>query len=62
MRGDSEETGRFAINIHRGGNTATSSEGCQTIPPAQWPAFIALVETELKRNNAKTLSYVLVSN
>ena len=62
LRGDSEETGRFAINIHRGGNTTTSSEGCQTIPPAQWPAFIALVETELKRNNAKTLSYVLVSN
>lgn len=62
MRGDSEETGRFAINIHRGGNTTTSSEGCQTIPPAQWPAFIALVESEMKRNNAKTLSYVLVSN
>jgi hypothetical protein len=36
-----------------------SSEGCQTIPPAQWPAFITLVETELKRNNAKTVSYVL---
>lgn len=62
MRGDGEETGRFAINIHRGGNTTTSSEGCQTLPPAQWPAFIALVEAELKRNNAKTLSYVLVSN
>ena len=61
MRGDSEETGRFAINIHRGGNTTTSSEGCQTLPPAQWPAFIALVETEMKRNNAKTLSYVLTS-
>jgi hypothetical protein len=36
-----------------------SSEGCQTIPPAQWPAFIMLVEAELKRNNAKTVSYVL---
>jgi len=62
MRGDSEETGRFAINIHRGGNTTTSSEGCQTVPPAQWPAFISLVESEMKRNNAKTVTYVLTSN
>jgi len=62
MRGSDEETGYFAINIHRGGNTTTSSEGCQTIPPAQWPAFISLVESEMKRNNAKTLSYVLTSN
>lgn len=62
LRGNDEETGYFGINIHRGGNTTTSSEGCQTIPPAQWPAFISLVETEMKRNNAKTLSYVLVSN
>ena len=62
LRGDGEETGYFGINIHRGGNTTTSSEGCQTVPPQQWPAFIALVDSEIKRNNAKTLSYVLVSN
>jgi lysozyme len=60
--GGKDETGYFGINVHKGGNTTVSSEGCQTIPPAQWPAFIALVDTELKRNNAKTLSYVLVSN
>lgn len=59
LRGQSEETGYFGINIHRGGIRTTSSEGCQTLPPAQWPAFIALVDSELKRNNAKTLSYVL---
>lgn len=62
FRGASEETGWFGINIHRGGLKTTSSEGCQTLPPQQWDAFIALVETEMKRNNAKTLSYVLTSN
>jgi lysozyme len=57
--GGKEETGFFGINIHRGGITRTNSEGCQTLPPAQWPAFISLVESEMKRNNAKTVSYVL---
>jgi lysozyme len=62
LRGDKEETGFYAINIHKGNRNSTSSAGCQTIPPQQWDAFIALTETELKRNNAKTLSYVLVNN
>jgi lysozyme len=62
LRGDKEETGFYAINIHKGNRASTSSEGCQTIPPQQWDAFLALTETELKRNNAKTLSYVLVNN
>jgi hypothetical protein len=57
--GGQEETGWFGINIHRGGMTRTNSEGCQTLPPAQWPAFISLVESEMRRNNAKTVSYVL---
>ncbi len=59
-RGDKEETGWFGINIHAAGRT-TSSEGCQTIPRAggQWDSFIATVQSELKRNNAKTVSYVL---
>jgi len=33
------EVGQFGINLHRGGNSGTSSEGCQTIPPSQWPDF-----------------------
>jgi hypothetical protein len=63
LRGDKEETGFFGINVHRGSRNSTSSEGCTTLPPGpNWDGFIALVDTELKRNNAKTLSYVLVSN
>jgi len=54
-----EETGWFGINIHRGSRNSTSSEGCQTLPEPCWTGFINLVQAELKRNNAKTLSYVL---
>ena len=43
------DRGMFGINIHRGGVNGTSSEGCQTIPPDQWPAFIATVTDQAKR-------------
>ena len=43
------DTGMFGINIHRGGWNSTSSAGCQTIPPDQWPAFIATVTDQAKR-------------
>ena len=44
-----EDRGMFGINIHRGGVRTTSSEGCQTIPPDQWPAFIATAQDQAKR-------------
>lgn len=56
------ETGFFGINIHRGGMSGTSSLGCQTVPPAQWAAFFALVESELKRVGQTTFPYVLAVN
>lgn len=59
--GGKEETGWFGINVHAGSRTRVSSEGCTTLPPQSYPAFITLVESEMKRNHAKTLSYVLTA-
>lgn len=50
----------IAINIHRGSRTTTSSEGCQTIPPAQWPHFHATLTAELKRHALKSFPYILL--
>jgi lysozyme len=50
----------IAINIHRGGFRTTSSEGCQTIHPSQWPAFVALAYSEMDRAGQKTIPYLLV--
>lgn len=44
-----EEGSQYGINIHRGGITTTSSEGCQTIPPGQWDGFYELAKSEAKR-------------
>jgi len=51
---------RFGINIHKGGFTNTSSEGCQTIYPEQWPAFYALVAAECARYKVTRFPYVLI--
>lgn len=53
------DTGLFGINIHRGGVNGTSSLGCQTLPPTQWPSFITLVESELMRARQATIPYIL---
>ena len=57
-----DDTGYLGINIHRGGNTTTSSEGCQTIPPDQWEGFMAQVDTLAKRLGlaSATIPYALV--
>jgi hypothetical protein len=58
--GDYEETGWFGINIHKGGVTTTSSEGCQTVPPDQWPAFYAAVRAALTSYRQTVLPYILL--
>ncbi len=63
--GGREETGRFGINIHRGGAQGTSSEGCQTLPHVEWREFYQLAKSEAKRLwgdawNKNTVCYALV--
>ena len=52
----------IAINIHRGGRTTTSSEGCQTLHPDQWAAFYALVSGETSRLRLRSFPYLLVES
>jgi lysozyme len=49
-----------AINIHRGGNSTTSSLGCQTVPPAQWNEFYTYVTNEMKLSGMSRFPYVII--
>lgn len=54
------DTGRFGINIHRGGANTTTSEGCQTILRSEWDEFHALVLEQLALAERTSFLYVLV--
>ena len=60
-----DHTGYHGINIHCGGSRTTSSLGCQTLPPAQWTAFISCVVDQSRRCfgakwNQTTIPYILL--
>lgn len=55
-----KDTGKFGINIHRGGYRGTSSLGCQTIYPPQWLQFIANVKQQMKLCGQHTIRVVKV--
>jgi hypothetical protein len=63
-----QDQGYFGINIHKGGWGITSSEGCQTIYPSQWPDFINNITAEaIKAFGAttyktKVIPYLLILN
>jgi lysozyme len=50
----------IAINIHRGGQNGTSSEGCQTIHPDQWAEFYLAATTEMDRLSMTKIGYLLM--
>lgn len=59
--GEGEDTGWFGINVHRGGLNSTSSLGCQTVHPLQWPEFKWLVYRQIDEMGLATIPYVLIT-
>lgn len=53
------EWGYFAINIHEGSPRGTSSWGCQTFPPDQWPEFQRAAYSAMDARQQRWLPYVL---
>lgn len=54
------DEGYHAINIHSGGESTTSSWGCQTIPPSQFNSFMESVWQHTKKHCMKRIPYLLV--
>lgn len=50
----------IAINLHKGGYTTTSSEGCQTVHPDQWLEFQTMVYHLMDKYKQSILPYALV--
>lgn len=56
------DKGYFGINHHWGSASGgTSSLGCQTVPPVQWPSYINTIVAEGKRYGQKVFPYVLIT-
>lgn len=51
---------RFWIDIHRGGYNTTSSVGCQTVHPDQWPDIKSKGYAAMDTYNESRIPYVLV--
>jgi len=47
------EKGCFGINLHKGGDVGTSSEGCLTVPPKQWSRFDSELAATIRQSNNK---------
>lgn len=47
------DEGEFGINMHSGGDTTTSSLGCQTIYPSQWPEYQSTLNAKLALHGQK---------
>jgi lysozyme len=50
------------INLHRGGQNETTSEGCQTVIRDQWLEFQETAYKAMNREGQRRLPYILIEN
>lgn len=55
------ETGCFGINLHRGGVSGTSSEGCMTVPREQWDAFYTRLHNTMRSMGKQSFPLILIN-